>query len=104
MIELGIRLIAIIVQVVLLIVKAEVALAYICFCDDDRVREVVFLFEMIILYRIFIRHHVYPTEKKLSLIYGQRKNFFELKKVLLIFKKISFIPKNRFVYIKEIFF
>ena len=37
------------------------------------------------------------TEKTVSLIYGQRKNVFKLKKVLLI-------EKNRFVYIKEFFF
>ena len=42
--------------------------------------------------------------RNISVIYSQRKKFFELKKVLLIQKKCSLIQRNRFVYIKENFF
>ena len=44
------------------------------------------------------------NQKNFFLIYGQRKNFFKLKKVLLIQKKIPLIQTNWFVYIKENFF
>ena len=56
------------------------------------------------------------TEKTVSLIYGQRKNFFELKKVFLIQKNLlwvkeidlfklkkTFLNQQNFVQFKEIF-
>ena len=46
----------------------------------------------------------YYTEKSVSLIYGQRKNFLKLKKVLFIQKKISLNQWNRLFYIKKNFF
>ena len=59
---------------------------------------------------------IFYTEKTVSLIYGKRKNFFELKKVLLIQKKILwskeinlftskkvFLNQQNFLQFKEIF-
>ena len=43
------------------------------------------------------------TQRRVSLIYEQRNNFFDLKKAFLIQKKFSLTQRNRFVYIKEFF-
>ena len=63
-----------------------------------RTREEILL---CIKYQISVLAKSFFTEKTVTWIYGQRKNFFELKKVLLIQKKISLIQRNRFLYIKE---
>ena len=44
------------------------------------------------------------TEKTVSLIYGQRKNFFELKKVLLIQKNVLWSKKIDLLTLKKFFF
>ena len=72
---------------------------------------------ILILIYYLVTKNWYFTEKTIALIYGQRKNFFELKKVLLIKKKflrskkidlftlkIFFLIRQNYLQFKEIFF
>ena len=52
-------------------------------------------------YSIYTEKTVSLNQRNISLIYGQSKNFFKSKKVLLIKKKKFLIQRNRFVYIEQ---